>query len=226
MTVTHLSPESIAEIRIFKGLPTEILTEIAATCHTIEVEAGEIIFRQGEPATAFYRIEEGQVHASRRYEEGEDLILNTFSPYDTVGELSMVAQEPRMVTVTAVSDCVLTVFEKQAFFALMDKHPLFRQHILHYTSVWLHHIYVHVHEYALGNAGARLASLLLLMCDHKAGIATTHYHRHQLARAIGADPMWLKTTIENWRARGWIHLEGQTLTVNGVDDLRQIADKI
>lgn len=226
MSVLTTTPEKLAEIPLLKGLPQHILMELAATCSIKELEAGETLFHQGDPAASFYRIEEGQVHAERHYENGEHLVLATFSPYDVVGELSMLAQEPRMVSITAASDCEFTVFDSGAFFGLMDKYAEMSKQVMLYVGRRLHQIYVNVHEYALGSPEARLASLLLMLAGDIAGIATTQYHRHQMARGIGVDHMWLKNTILEWHDKGFIERDGTTIVVKNVEMLRTIVDKI
>lgn len=76
--------------------------------------AGEVLYRQGDPADCAWLIESGQVvlassDGQRRHEHG------SFGPGEMLDELSMLDHGARTATATAASDAVLLAIEDEAF---------------------------------------------------------------------------------------------------------------
>lgn len=215
----------LADIELFSGLSETTLAELAARCEIIELPAGEVLFAQGDTAEAFYRIEEGQIHITRQYDDHEEFTLETLSPYETVGEMSMIAEQARAVTATAVSDCVLLKISNHALMSVCDAHPELTTMLLHRTAHLLAQLHLNMHSYAIGKSApeARLASMLLLMSDNRPGEASTNIRKHQLARAIGVDFVWVDTMLNDWAIAGHISMAGSRVDVINVSALQAIA---
>ena len=69
-------------------------------------EAGEVIFRQGRKGRHFYVVKSGVVEVSRE-EEDEEHNLGTVLPGDVVGVVSVLRNERRLVTASAVGETYL-----------------------------------------------------------------------------------------------------------------------
>lgn len=76
------------------------------------VTAGTVIISEGERGDAAYLIVNGQCTASRRVEQGEELLM-TMGPGEVFGEMALVLDEPRAATVRAASDVTLLVLDQQ-----------------------------------------------------------------------------------------------------------------
>jgi EAL domain-containing protein (putative c-di-GMP-specific phosphodiesterase class I) len=78
----------------------------------LRLEAGSVLFRQGErPDTAFL-IESGEVEV--RVRQGErDIVLSLLGPGDLVGEMAVIDDSLRTATATAISECVLYRIDRQ-----------------------------------------------------------------------------------------------------------------
>lgn len=56
--------------KFFKGMAIEDVTKVAALCHTVDYEAGDFLFRQGEFGDYLYIIISGQVYLERAMDTG------------------------------------------------------------------------------------------------------------------------------------------------------------
>lgn len=56
-----VTPELLRRYPFFAGLTHQQLTSLAALAHAMSFEAGETVFRDGEPATCLYLVVDGQV---------------------------------------------------------------------------------------------------------------------------------------------------------------------
>ncbi len=85
----------------------------------MHVEAGDVIFRQGEHGSAFYVVEDGSLEAIRYHENGEVLWRDELIPGDHFGEGSFLYGVVRRVTVTAKTTATLMVFNSKEFKAFV-----------------------------------------------------------------------------------------------------------
>jgi CRP/FNR family transcriptional regulator len=222
LTVT---PTKLAEIPLFEDVAPAALAELADHIQVMEVHAGETLFKQGDPTDRLYLIESGQIHVVRHYDDGEDVILQTLSPYEALGEISMLADERRQVSAITVSDCTLIALERSVLYGTMEKHPQMSATLLKHVAARLHEEHLRLREFAVGSPNARLANLFLLMADNNPGpgvIARTA-NQGEIARAAGVDAKWLASTLRDWEGKGYIEMDGQTLMLRDLAALREMT---
>ena len=75
----------VAEQPFFKGLKQEHLQLLAESAMVTEFDAGEWIFRQGDPANRFYLILQGNVLIESEAKERGMVPIRTFGPGDDLG---------------------------------------------------------------------------------------------------------------------------------------------
>jgi MFS family permease len=94
----------LRSLPLFAELPAPAIEGLAAALVQVEVQAGEVLIRQGDPGETYYAIASGEVevtadgHFLRRCGRGEG-----------VGEIALLHNVPRTATVTALT--AATVFE-------------------------------------------------------------------------------------------------------------------
>ena len=94
-------------------------------------EAGTVIIREGDPADAFYLLEEGRVEVTRGAGAATRL-LATLGEGEWFGEAGLLQQAPRNATVTAgPGGAVTRVVDQQAFLAMVAASDLVASEIGH-----------------------------------------------------------------------------------------------
>jgi CRP/FNR family cyclic AMP-dependent transcriptional regulator len=81
--------------------------------------AGDVIFRQGDPAGEMYVIRNGRVAVSL-LDDGTPTTLATLKKGDFFGEMSFFDGKPRSATVTALDDVVVDAVSSKQFDAQVD----------------------------------------------------------------------------------------------------------
>ena len=112
--------EEMARLRatdLFAPLPPQALERIARDLVPLDVPAGDVIIREGEPGRRFYVLTQGQALVSR----GGDTIAAR-GPGDYFGEVALLLDQPRNATVTAVSDLRVFVLERDEFLRVLTGH--------------------------------------------------------------------------------------------------------
>jgi CRP/FNR family transcriptional regulator len=209
--------QQLRDAELFQELDDATLIELAAHCKYRELSAGETLFRQDDSGDALYILAAGQIHVVRVYPTGEEVILATEGPYYAIGELSLLAQQPRTGSVVAVSDCTLLALERKAFMDTCAQMPEVAVRALDYVSRRLYRMNLMVREHALGNIRARIASAILLFADD-GGVSVT-----RLARATGTDAEDIERILKQWEQDDWIAFDGRRLTIRDAANLQIIA---
>ena len=68
------------------------------------VAAGEALVRQGDPSDAMYVVVTGRFRTTVRGEDGTETVVRETGPFSTIGELGLLADQPRSATVVALRD--------------------------------------------------------------------------------------------------------------------------
>jgi CRP-like cAMP-binding protein len=106
--------------RTFRGLDLGVSKDIAAQFQEVKYKAGDTIIEQGEPATHFYVVKDGNVEVSQTVDTGtarrED-VINQFGPGQSFGETAILRRSARTATVRALSDCTVLELSAEDFVA-------------------------------------------------------------------------------------------------------------
>lgn len=117
--------ERLAGVELFRGFSKSELRQIDKRAKEVEVKAGRVLAKEGEPGREFMLIVEGKA----RVERGGKVIAH-LRDGDLFGELSLIDGEPRNATVVADTPMVLLVVTKQAFGELMRSAPTLQRKVL------------------------------------------------------------------------------------------------
>ncbi len=216
--------EHLRDVDLFRAADEAALQDMAQHCTRIELSADTTLFEQNAPGDALYVLEYGQIHILRQYEDGEQVILATEIPFYPIGNLSMLSGQARTGTVVAVSDCTLIVLKRSTWLALCDRHHGLALAVQEQLALRLYRMNLLVRENAIGNAAARLASLLLLMAEDMPDNPLTQPLRVlRMARATATDTDVVEHLLNDWEAAGLIRLSEGQLEVLDIPSLERLA---
>lgn len=117
--------EALSNVVLFSGCDAKEIAQIASLATEIEVPAGKILARQGEPGREFYVILDGKADV----EIGGTQVA-TLGPGDFFGEMALLDQGPRVATVKASSDMEVAVLDPREFVSLIEEHPAVARKVL------------------------------------------------------------------------------------------------
>lgn len=108
---------------IFHAASRLALERLARNAEEEKVETGRIIVREGDPADAFFVIQEGEVEVLSRGEADEERRIRRLSAGDYFGEIGLLGRIPRTATVRATSPCSLLKISGDVFIAALTEAP-------------------------------------------------------------------------------------------------------
>jgi serine/threonine-protein kinase len=107
-------------------LDAETLGSILSAMEAREYAAGERLIRQGDPGEYLLLIVEGRAVARVRDAPADREPVGEFDPGDTVGEMSLITDEPRTADVFAVTPVRALLLSAAAFHDVADRYPSVR----------------------------------------------------------------------------------------------------
>ncbi|MDQ1343933.1 MAG: family transcriptional regulator, cyclic receptor protein [Patescibacteria group bacterium] len=114
----------LEDIGLFAELTASERNTLGMFCQERPLENGELLFSEGDGATAMYVVKEGSLKVYKDRSTGTT-ILGYVNAGETVGEMAVFGHEPRirMATVRAVEPTRLLVIVDYAIIEISRKHP-------------------------------------------------------------------------------------------------------
>lgn len=111
------------DIELFSGLTSGEKETLSLFCQERNLEAGELLFSEGEDAIAMYVVMSGSLKAYRERSSGTT-VLGYVGPGEMVGEMAIFGLEPkvRIASVRAVEATRLLVIVDYAILEISKKH--------------------------------------------------------------------------------------------------------
>jgi sulfate permease, SulP family len=101
-------------------------------CRRLEVASGDIIARQGAPATSMHFILEGRIGIVVDLGEGRPMRVRSLGRHTTIGEMGLITGRPRSATIQAEADSVLYELSAEAYALIQRDDPALCQALLGY----------------------------------------------------------------------------------------------
>ncbi|MGI9016722.1 MAG: Crp/Fnr family transcriptional regulator [Euzebya sp.] len=117
--------QRLAEVCLFRAFNDDDLRRVAQRVDETSVEAGKVLATQGQRGQGMYIITAGSAKVER---DGKELA--TLGEGAVIGEMSLIDQQPRTATVTAVESCQLLAMHVADFNALLSDVPGFTRKVL------------------------------------------------------------------------------------------------
>ena len=117
--------ERLSQVQLFSACGKSDLARIAVLTEEVEVLAGRVLMRQGDPGREAFVIVDGRAKATIRGKGSAKL-----GPGDCFGEMALLHSAPRSATVTAESDMKLLVLGSREFSTLIESVPVVGRRVL------------------------------------------------------------------------------------------------
>lgn len=116
----HASDEYVAilgRVPLFVDLSKREVQRLSVACRSRDYAAGEVLVRQGEPGAGLFVVVSGQAQITQHHENATSQAIRTAGPGEVFGEMTLLDDQPRSATVTALEPTrvlLLPVFDFRA----------------------------------------------------------------------------------------------------------------
>lgn len=115
--------DELAENRLFDGIGSGLLEKIAPNVRVVQLGAGEVIFREGDPGDLMYLVGKGSVKISKSGRGGQQETLGFIQSGNFFGEMALLDGEPRSAMATAVESTLLGTVDEPTFQHILELAP-------------------------------------------------------------------------------------------------------
>ena len=112
-------PSELSEIPFLSHLEPAQLADIGRTGRRRTVDAGQVVFSQGDAADGMYILLRGQVRIYQQDDQGTELELATRESGSFFGEMALLEDRPRSASVSAVADTEFLILDADTFVTLL-----------------------------------------------------------------------------------------------------------
>jgi HD-GYP domain-containing protein (c-di-GMP phosphodiesterase class II) len=116
--------DELRNIQFFSEMTNRDLRMVTRFATTKNHSKGEVIIREGTIADTFYIIQKGKVAITKKFEDGEEMVLAVQYDGDFFGEMALLDQGPRSASAVALEPTVLLEISRADFAILLKKAPL------------------------------------------------------------------------------------------------------
>jgi signal transduction histidine kinase len=107
--------DQLSQNRLFEGIESGLLERIAPDVHVVQLNAGEVIFREGDPGDLMYLVGQGSVKISKSGRGGQQETLGFIKSGNFFGEMALLDGEPRSAMATAAESTLLGTVDEPTF---------------------------------------------------------------------------------------------------------------
>lgn len=153
--------EFIAHTPPFLGLSRSELAAVNQAAHLRRVERQAFFYHQGDPATTFYILSEGQVRLTEVTTEGQQLLVRFVGPGEALGIIAALENTVYPLAAQAVDDCQALAWDSATLERLMERFPRIAINGLRLVSQRWHELEERYRELATERVERRIAQTLL-----------------------------------------------------------------
>jgi CRP-like cAMP-binding protein len=205
MTVPSPADLAIAsKIPVFSGLKPEALNVLLAPARMVNLRPGSMLFRQGEPALAFFIIVEGWIKLYRVTPAGDEAVLNVFAKGQSFAEAVTFTSGQYPAMASAVVRTRMIMIPADHIVECIRKMPEIALAMIASTSQHLHQMISRVEQLTAQSGMQRVADFLISLTPCVKGPCTIAlpYDKLLIAGRLGLKPESLSRVFAKLRMVG------------------------
>ncbi|WP_425043548.1 Crp/Fnr family transcriptional regulator [Primorskyibacter sp. S87] len=168
----------------------------------IHLEAGEVLFEQGDDGDSLYAVIEGALEFSILSLNGRKLVLDVAGPGAVFGEIALFDPGPRTATVTALDSGRLSRIRYADVLAKFHHHPELATDMLRLAGQRMRLMGHQLNEQVFLPVPTRLARKILYLTQELAPRDTIKMSQSELADFVGATREAVSKTLSVWKREG------------------------
>ena len=217
----------LAQVEIFSGLDASALSQLVDRTHVRRLGKGQILFSQGEPTGHLFIVRSGRLRVFVSSPNGEDLVLTVVGPGDSIGEATVLSNDPRSASVDALEATELFAVPAEDIRAALLGNPEVLIALAARLAATVRRITDTAADLVFLDVPRRLAKLLVTQAvEQRDGSLVCDFNMSQsgIAARVGATRQSLNKTLGEFAKRGWITVDGMSIRLDKPDSLDRFAE--
>ena len=187
--------------------------------------AGEMLFEQGDEASALYGLIEGALEVSVLSLDGRKLALNVLRPGALFGEIALFDPGERTATVVATEPSIVKRVDYDNVLDRVREEPELAIDLIHLAGQRMRWMDRQLNEQVFLPMPSRLARKIIYLTDRpEGGPVTLALSQAELAEFVGATREAVSKTLSLWKKAGVISVARGAISVLDRTALQTLAD--
>lgn len=218
--------ELLDAIPLFAGLEPAILKRLAENAWRQKLSAGDPLFHEGDTATHYLLVLQGQLEMVRFSQEGDEHVFQSFGPGSLVAEAAMFMQHGRYPMSSRAGSGGITVWRLSgaSLRAACESHGALAMRLLCRFSQRLYHRVNEVEWLTSSTAQQRLAAYFVTLVNQQGEHLCFPQSQRHVAAQLGIRPETLNRLLADWNSRGWIRGGRRTWQVCMAEPFSRMAE--
>ncbi|MFN2121513.1 MAG: Crp/Fnr family transcriptional regulator [Anaerolineales bacterium] len=196
--------ECLSRVPLFAAISQSSARALAARCSHRELEKGQVLFLEADPAESVYVVLAGKIAILLNSPDGRELVMDELHAGEILGELGALTRKARSASAVARASSEVLTIPREAFARILDAEPCVARNLLCILAERLQKSATREMALAFLDAQARLARYLLHLeaQNPEAGYVTVS--QEDLARGTGLIRQTVAKALGQWRRQGWL----------------------
>lgn len=223
-------PALLRDINLFHGLPENALSELAIKARPVQLQAGKVLFIQGDTSDGCYAIISGAMRVSFLSADGNETVLTMMGPGDVVGEMGLFGSPARSATVSAQSQAELMFIGVDDFMRAADNNPQIYRYLLKLLATRLRATNEAFATTATMPLSSRLARVLMLLSQNFGEVIPGErilirhrFTQSDLCLMAGSARENISRQLNSWKRKELIDRISYYYCLNDPAEMRRIA---
>lgn len=225
MSISKLFQQEIRQHYLFRRLSDEAFSQLLAHSHLTSIKKNETLFKQGDSASRFYLVRNGQIMLYQVSPEGNEKVVDIIGPGQTFAEAVMFMEGSRYpVNAKATFDSELFYFNNDLFIEQLQQSSSLCFALMADMSIRLKSLLTEISELTIYNAKHRLISYLLGHISDRDDQPTVRLNatKSMIASRLSITPETFSRILSTLKKDGLIHIEDEIITLIHPDKLKEI----
>jgi CRP-like cAMP-binding protein len=217
--------ELLREALFLSGLSDSAFQEFAAETPVVTLAAGQVVFHQGDPATAFYFVLDGWIAVFRERADGERTAIHLVGPGDSFAEAILAHEAEYPATAEAATAVRLARIDTARFRHLIADSPELALSIISTAFAKLKRLVARIEQDQGWPPSRRVAAFLYKICPDKDGFARFELPVEQryIAARLSMTPATLSRALGELASIG-VDAKRRKIIVSDVRRLERFAN--
>ena len=221
---TPVDLKAASQMAAFSGLNPRMVQTLLAQATVIDLNPGDPLFRQGEPAAAFFIVIAGWIKLYRITPAGDEAVLHVLTKGESFAEAVAFVGGRYPATASAATAARVVVIPAHHVVCCMREMPDIAIAMIASTSQHLHRLVQRVEQLSAQSAMQRVAEFLAGLCPSVDGSCTISlpYDKALIAGRLGLKPESLSRVFAKLRLVG-VDVRASDVVVSEVAQLRSLV---
>ena len=223
----HGAIDDLRRSALFGVAGPESLRVLASRAYVRRFAVGQIVFTEGEPSDHLYVVRSGRVRIFVASAHGDELTLTVLTVGDSIGELSIIDEQPRSASAAAIEATELLTIGADSMRAALTADPSLLWTVAGELAATVRRLTGSAGDMVFLDLPRRLAKLIVAEATAgNDGALRVELGMSQsgVAARLGVTRQSLNRALTGLARRGWISARGHGYVIEDLPSLRRFAD--